>query len=128
MDDHDIDLRVLDLTPAKRIQAVLPDDGTDRSLIKALRRHHGITRVATVSVRAVAALQDAMTRRGRLPESMLARLVTVIVSEQEANIVFDFIPDITANIGRPGGGMLMMDRLLGATPFEVPAGVVDETD
>jgi hypothetical protein len=40
-------------------------------------------------VRAVAALQEAKTKRGRLPEPTLARWVTVVVTETEADAVFD---------------------------------------
>ncbi len=117
--------QVLPVSACKRIQAVLPDDGTDLRLLTALRRERGINRADSVPVRAVAALQDARPRHGHLPEPGLARLVTVVVDESEANAVFDFI-HATVGIDRPGGGMLMMDRLLGATPFELPPGIGDE--
>jgi hypothetical protein len=105
----------------------LPDDGTDRHLIKALRREKGITRVDTVPVRAVAALQEAKTKQGRLPEPTLARLVTVVVTETEADAVFEYIYEV-AEIDRPGGGMVLMGRLLGAMPFLLPEGVPDEQE
>jgi len=117
--------RAIPHEPGKRILVALPDDGTDRELIRALRRDHGITRVDTVPARAVAALQQAKTRRGRLPEPALAKLVTVVVTANEADAVFDYIC-ANAKIGRPGGGMVLMDQLLGATPFILPAGVPDE--
>ena len=110
----------------KRIQVILPDDGTDRHLMESLHRDMGINRVDTVAVRAVAALQNAKTKRGRLPESTLAKLITVVVSDEQADAVFDYIYR-TARIGRPGGGMVLMDRLLRAPPYVLPADVPDAT-
>lgn len=111
--------------PAKRIQAILPDDGSDRRLLEGLRRDQGVTRADSVPVRGVAALQETQTRRGRLPEPTLARLVTVIVSPAEADAVFDYIYT-TARVGRPGGGAVLMDRLSAATAYELPPGLPEE--
>ena len=127
MDANSVQGRQLPLEACKRIMVILPDDGTDRRLIKMLRREKGITRVDTVPVRAVAALQEAKTKRGRLPEPTLARLLTVVVTATEADAVFDYVYEV-AGIDRPSRGMVLMDRLLGATPFVLPEGIPDEKD
>jgi nitrogen regulatory protein PII len=109
----------LPLEPARRILAILPDDGTDHRLLEALRRDHGVTRADSVLVRGVAVLQRAKTRRGRLPEPVLARLVTIIVDAAAADAVFAYVCD-TARIGRPGGGAVLLERLTGATAYRLP--------
>ena len=119
--------RLPTLQSSKRIIAILPDDGTDRNLLRALRVDRGITRADSVAIRAVAALREAKARRGRLPQAELARLVTVIVDVGVADSVFDFIR-ATANIDRPGGGFVLMQSLVGALPFILPDGVPDERD
>jgi hypothetical protein len=107
------------------IRVLLPDDGTDRHLLTALWHEQNITRADSIAVRSVGVLQAARTPPGRLPEAELARLVTVIVDNTEADTLFDYIC-VKSNIDRPGGGMVVMERLVGATPFSLPAGVPDE--
>jgi hypothetical protein len=108
------------LEPVWRIQAILPDDGTDRELLEGLRREHGVTRADSVLVRGVAALRKARTRRGRLPESNLVRLVTILAAPSEVDVLFDYVY-VKARIGRPGGGAVMQDRLTGATAYRLPS-------
>ena len=111
--------------PCKRIRVVLPNDGTDRTLIETLWHEKGITRADSVAVRGVAALQEAKTKWGRLPESIQLKLVTVIVTVDEADALFDFIFE-AAQIDRPGGGLMIMDGLRGATPFRLREDVPEE--
>lgn len=125
--DTDVGKNQALLRAGRCIVVVLPDDGTDHQLIKALHQERGLTRADSVSVRAVGMLHEAKTRSGKLPESQLAKMVTVVVDEADGEAVFDFIYAV-ANIGRLGGGMVLMGRQLGATPFVLPAGLADEPD
>lgn len=109
------------------IRVLLPDDGTDRQLLAALLHERNITRADSVAVRSVGMLQAARTRPGCLPEAELARLVSVIVDTADAEALFDYIC-AKSNIGRPGGGSAVMERLVGATPFSLPAGVPHEQE
>lgn len=117
----------LTLAHCKRIIVVLPDNGTDRHLMRALYKELGITRVESVAIRAIATLREAKARKGRLPEAELARVVAVIVDAAQADAVFNFIHS-AANIDQPGGGFIAMERLLGALPFVLPKDVPDERD
>jgi len=118
---------VLPLATACCIRVLLPDDGTDRRLLAALLHEKNITRADSVAVRSVGVLQAVHTGPGALPEAELARLVTVVVDSADASVLFDYICE-KSNIDRPGGGMVTMERLAGATPFFLPDNVPFESE
>jgi hypothetical protein len=104
---------------------MVPDDGTDKRLLSTLRSQRGVNRANSVYCRGIAVLENAEARRGKLPEPVLARLVTVIVEETEADALFDFIYE-EARIGRRGGGVIAMAPVTLATPFQLPPDLSDE--
>jgi len=94
-------------------------------LLKALRHEKQCTRAEVVSCMAMGNLADAKVKPGMLPDKYLARMVRVVVPEAEADVMFDYIYE-KAGIGRDGGGVIMQNALVTATPFTLPEGVVEE--
>ena len=110
---------------AKLISCILPDDGTERRLLRWLR-DQGITRANSVYCRGHSVLREAKARRGKLPEPSLLRLVQIVVDADEADALFDRLYE-QADIHRPRGGALIMTPLTFATPFALPEGIANES-
>jgi hypothetical protein len=109
----------------KLISCVLPDDGTEKKLIRALRDEKQITRANSMSCLGMAVLADARTKFGELPEPTLVRKVDVVVPEADADDLYDYIYE-KARIGRPQGGAIWMRALTLSSPFALPEGVPAE--
>ena len=107
------------------ITCMLPDDGSDIKIMHQLRKEKNITRADSIACRGEQNLQTAKTRLGRLPEPTLYRILTIIVTEAEADDVFDFVYD-KAQIGQSGRGSLLLTTLIGATDYVLPENLPEE--
>nr|CRH07759.1 conserved protein of unknown function [Candidatus Magnetococcus massalia] len=110
------------LSPNKMITLILPDDGTDKALIKALHSEKGVTTANSSACRGISALRPAKGKMGKLPEPEAVKLVNVMVDGESADELFAYIYD-KANIEREGGGLAYMSNVSMATLFTLPEDV-----
>jgi len=106
----------------KLISCVLPDDGTEKKLLRALRDEKQITRANSVSCLGLGGVVEARTKFDELPQPILVRKVDVVVPEDKADELYDYIYE-EANIGRPQGGVIWQATLTLTSPFALPQDV-----
>jgi len=117
--------RLQDFPQAKIITCILPDEGQDMALLKALRTEKGIITANTSQCRGFG-LQLRRKYMGKHQVAgYLVRVVTVVVEADQADDLFEYIY-YQVNFDHPCPGLIYQGNLMVATPYTLPAGVFEE--
>ena len=107
----------------KLITCILPDDGSDKQLIRALKDEKQITKANSLNCMGIDTLANVSL--GELPIPTLVKKVEVVVAEADADALYDYIFE-KAHINRFQGGVIWLTTLNMASPFVLPEDVLAE--
>ena len=114
-----------DFPRAKIITCILPDEGQDMALLKALRTEKGVISANTFQCRGFGVQLRKRYKGKHQVAAYSVRVVTVVAPEDRADELFEFIY-YRVNFDHPCPGLIYQGDLLAATPYTLPAGVLEE--
>ena len=114
-----------DYSSAKIITCILTDEGQDMELLRDLRAEKGIITANTFQCRGFGPRLRKRYRLKRQDAGYSVRVVTIVVQEDQADDLFEYIY-YKVNFDHPCPGLIYQGDLLAATPYTLPAGVFDE--
>jgi hypothetical protein len=117
--------RLQDFPQAKIITCILPDEGQDMALLKMLRARKGIITANTFQCRGFGLQLRRRFKGRRQVAGYSVRVVTVVVQEDQADDLFEYIY-YQVSFDHPCPGLIYQGNLLAATPYTLPAGVQEE--
>ena len=117
--------RLPDFPSAKIITCILPDEGQDMALLKALRKEKGVITANTFQCRGFGLQLRRKYMGKRQVAGYSVRVVTVMVQAEQADDLFEYI-FYQVNFDHPCPGLIYQGDLLAATPYTLPAGVQEE--
>lgn len=106
----------------KMIVCLLPADGSDKKLMHALYEQKHINHTASNSCMGAAILAKAKTKYGELPEPKLIRKITILVEEERADEIFDFIYTF-AELDKGPRGVVWLTPSMQVSPYSMPEGM-----
>lgn len=119
-----MDLQDIKRGRQKLITSIMPK-GTGRKVLVGLRKEHGIN-TGNINMARGAGMYNPFAKRG-IGEQTEKELLTVVVPEDKADEIFDYIYELAA-IGEPHRGIIFQSDLLCASAYEVPADIAEEAD
>ena len=103
----------------KLLTCLVPHDGTDKKLMRSLRDEKQITRANRISCLNMELLANVRIKFSELPEPTMMSQVEIVVPEDNADDLYDYIYE-KACIGKPQGGIIWMESLALTSPFPLP--------